>query len=139
MGAKPQPVRDRLIEAQAQRVELLNRKTSAELILTELVSAEWADIVARIKTRLLAIPARVAAAHPGQPADNRNLGARIDGGARRNRGWQGADRVGSETMLKWARAHELRNPNVVGLTKSRPGRGRNSRMPRSAPSRLRLQ
>jgi phage terminase Nu1 subunit (DNA packaging protein) len=65
MGTKPQPVRDRLIEAQAQRVELLNRKTAAELIPAELVEAEWEDIVARIKTRLLAIPARVAAAHPG--------------------------------------------------------------------------
>ncbi len=48
-GRKPNPVRDRLVEAQAQRVELLNRKSAGELIPAELVEAQWADIVATLK------------------------------------------------------------------------------------------
>ena len=67
-GRKPNPVRDRLVEVQAQRVELLNKKTAGELVPADQVAAEWQDIVATLKSRLLAIPARVAAAHPNNPA-----------------------------------------------------------------------
>lgn len=61
------PVRDRLIGAQAARVERQNRIESGELVPSKAVEAEWLDIAATIRTRLLAIPKRVGALHPGHP------------------------------------------------------------------------
>jgi phage terminase Nu1 subunit (DNA packaging protein) len=61
------PVRDRLAAAQAERAERINRTEAGELVRSVEVEAEWLDIVLTIRTRLLAIPARVAAAHPGHP------------------------------------------------------------------------
>ena len=58
-------VRDRLYAAQAQRAERLNQVEAGELIPAGKIEEEWKDIVITIRQRLLAIPARVAAAHPG--------------------------------------------------------------------------
>jgi phage terminase Nu1 subunit (DNA packaging protein) len=63
-----QTIRNRLITAQAARAERINQTESGELVPADQIQAEWLDIVLTIKTRLLAIPARVAAAHPGNPA-----------------------------------------------------------------------
>jgi phage terminase Nu1 subunit (DNA packaging protein) len=65
---KTSPARDRLIAAQAARAERINRTEAGELVPADQVKAEWLDIVLTIKIRLLAIPARVQAAHPGNPA-----------------------------------------------------------------------
>jgi phage terminase Nu1 subunit (DNA packaging protein) len=62
------PVRDRLAAAQAERAERINRTEAGELVPSKEVEAMWLDIVLTIRTRLLAIPARVAARHPGHPA-----------------------------------------------------------------------
>jgi phage terminase Nu1 subunit (DNA packaging protein) len=59
--------RDRLIAAQAERAERINRIEAGEVIPADEAKAEWLDIVLTIRTRLLAVPARVAAAHPGNP------------------------------------------------------------------------
>jgi terminase small subunit / prophage DNA-packing protein len=59
--------RDRLVAAQAERAERINQIEAGELIPADDAKAEWLDIVLAIKTRLLAIPARVAALHPGNP------------------------------------------------------------------------
>lgn len=67
-GRPTVPVRDRLIAAQAARAERINQTEAGELVPADQVKAEWLDIVLTIKTRLLAIPVRVAAAHPGHPA-----------------------------------------------------------------------
>jgi phage terminase Nu1 subunit (DNA packaging protein) len=64
---KPLPVRDRLIIAQAKRAELVNRKEAGELVEAAAVEATWIDLIVTVRTRLLAIPARVAARHPGHP------------------------------------------------------------------------
>jgi phage terminase Nu1 subunit (DNA packaging protein) len=65
---KTSPARDRLIAAQAARAERINQTEAGELVPADEVQAEWLDIVLTVKTRLLAIPARVAAVHPGHPA-----------------------------------------------------------------------
>ncbi len=58
----------RLIQAQADRAERIIRTEAGDLVPAADVKPEWLDIVLTIRTRLLAIPARVAAAHPGNPA-----------------------------------------------------------------------
>lgn len=68
MAAKPQPVRDRLVTAQARRFELLNEKSAGETLPAAQVAREWAGIVATVKARLIAVPRRVEAAHPGNRA-----------------------------------------------------------------------
>ena len=65
--AKTSPARDRLLAAQAARAERINQIESGELIPAAEVKAEWLDIVVQMRTRLLAIPARIAALHPGNP------------------------------------------------------------------------
>jgi phage terminase Nu1 subunit (DNA packaging protein) len=63
-----QKIRNRLINAQAERAERINRTEAGELLPAADVKSEWLDIALTIRTRLLAIPARVAALHPGHPA-----------------------------------------------------------------------
>src|SRR5258706_44886 len=63
-----QSIRNRLITAQAARAERINRVEAGELVPAADVKAEWLDIAMTIRTRLLAVPARVAALHPGHPA-----------------------------------------------------------------------
>ena len=62
---KSLPVRERLYAQQARRIELMNQKTTGELVPADQVEAQWSRIVARVKTRLAMIPRRVEAAHPG--------------------------------------------------------------------------
>jgi phage terminase Nu1 subunit (DNA packaging protein) len=59
--------RDRLINAQAERAERINRTEAGELLPAHEVKSDWLDVALTIRTRLLAIPARVAALHPGPP------------------------------------------------------------------------
>lgn len=59
------PVREKLIRQQTRRLELMNAKTAGRLLESDAVAREWASIVARVKSRLTSIPARVATAHPG--------------------------------------------------------------------------
>ena len=59
------PVRDKLIRQQTKRLELMNAKAAGRLLEADAVAREWAAIVARVKSRLTAIPARLATAHPG--------------------------------------------------------------------------
>jgi phage terminase Nu1 subunit (DNA packaging protein) len=65
--AKTTPARDRLISAQAARAERINQVEAGEMLPADQVKGEWQDIVLAIRSQLLAIPARVAAAHPGNP------------------------------------------------------------------------
>jgi phage terminase Nu1 subunit (DNA packaging protein) len=62
-----QAERTRLIAAQAERAERLNRVEAGKLVPAVDVKAEWLDISIQIRTRLLAIPARIAALHPNNP------------------------------------------------------------------------
>lgn len=59
--------RARLVAAQAERAERINATEAALLIPADKVEAAWRDIVVTIRSGVLAVPARVAAAHPGQP------------------------------------------------------------------------
>lgn len=59
-----QVARTRLIEAQAEKAERHNLLESGELVSAATVKAEWVDICIQIRTRLLAVPARIAARHP---------------------------------------------------------------------------
>jgi phage terminase Nu1 subunit (DNA packaging protein) len=66
-GSPSIPVRDRLAAAQAERAERINRTEAGELVKSVDVEADWLDVMLTVRTRLLAIPARVAARHPGHP------------------------------------------------------------------------
>jgi phage terminase Nu1 subunit (DNA packaging protein) len=65
MAYKASPSRERLAAAQAERAERQNRVEAGELAPIPEVQAEWSDIIVQIRTRLLAIPARLASRHPG--------------------------------------------------------------------------
>ncbi|HWB49137.1 MAG TPA: hypothetical protein VG651_08505 [Stellaceae bacterium] len=67
-GRRATTTGDRLRIAQAERVELENQVRAGRLLDADKVRTEWASIVLAIKSRLMAIPARVAAAHPNNPA-----------------------------------------------------------------------
>jgi phage terminase Nu1 subunit (DNA packaging protein) len=67
-GRPAMPERIRLLDAQAEKVERENLVAAGQLLPTDRVKADWLDIVYTIRTRLLAVPARVAARHPGHPA-----------------------------------------------------------------------
>jgi phage terminase Nu1 subunit (DNA packaging protein) len=60
--------RARLLAEQADRAARINRQESGELLPAVAVAREWAGICTGIRAALLAIPARLAAAHPGHPA-----------------------------------------------------------------------
>jgi phage terminase Nu1 subunit (DNA packaging protein) len=65
MAYKASPSRERLAAAQAERAERQNKLESGELAPIGEIQAQWADIIISIRTRLLAIPARLSARHPG--------------------------------------------------------------------------
>ncbi len=58
----------RLTREQADRAARINRREEGELLPAEMVEREWTDILAGIRSALLAVPARVAQAHPGHAA-----------------------------------------------------------------------
>ena len=58
----------RLTREQADRAARINRREEGELLPAEMVEKEWTDILAGIRSALLAVPARVAQAHPGHSA-----------------------------------------------------------------------
>lgn len=65
--AKLPPVRERLYDAQAKAQELKNGLLSGQLVAKAEVETVWCDMIATSRTRLLAIPARISARHPGNP------------------------------------------------------------------------
>jgi phage terminase Nu1 subunit (DNA packaging protein) len=65
MPYKASASRERLAAAQAERAERQNRLEAGELAPIAAVRDEWANIAVQIRTRLLAIPSRIAARHPG--------------------------------------------------------------------------
>ena len=67
MARPTSAARDRLITAQAARAERINQIETGELVPADQVKSEWLDITTQIRIRLSAIPARVAALHPGHP------------------------------------------------------------------------
>ena len=67
MPYKPSPARERLAKAQAERAERQNRLEAGDQAPIAELQAEWADIAIQIRTRLMAIPSRIASRHPGHP------------------------------------------------------------------------
>ena len=67
----------RLTREQADRAARINRREEGELLPAEMVEREWTDVLAGIRSALLAVPARVAQAHPGHPAIVATLDAEI--------------------------------------------------------------
>lgn len=71
--------RSRLISAQADRAERINRVESGELVPAADVQAEWSDICVRLRQRLMAIPVRIGVKHPRAVADlDRELRAALE-------------------------------------------------------------
>lgn len=67
----PDPVameRARLLAQQADRAARINQREEGELLPADMVEREWSFICASIRASLLAVPARVAQAHPGHAA-----------------------------------------------------------------------
>ncbi|WP_198370580.1 terminase small subunit [Roseomonas rosulenta] len=67
----PDPIqleKARLVREQADRAERINARERAELLPADMVEREWSHICASIRASLLAVPARVAQAHPGHAA-----------------------------------------------------------------------
>ena len=58
----------RLTREQADRAARINRREEGELLPADMVEREWTDILAGIRSALLAVPARVGQAHPGHPS-----------------------------------------------------------------------
>ena len=67
----PDPIqleKARLVREHADRAERINARERAELSPADLAQREWSNILAGLRARLLAVPARVAQAHPGHAA-----------------------------------------------------------------------
>lgn len=67
----------RLVREQADRAARINARESGELIPADMVEREWSGICATIRSAMLAVPARVAQAHPGHPAIIATLDAEV--------------------------------------------------------------
>lgn len=67
----------RLVREQADRAARINAREAGELIPADLVEREWTGILAMVRSAMLAVPARVAQAHPGNPAIIATLEAEI--------------------------------------------------------------
>lgn len=67
----------RLVREQADRAARINAREAGELIPADLVEREWTGILAMVRSAMLAVPARVAQAHPGNAAIIATLEAEI--------------------------------------------------------------
>lgn len=63
-----QEARARLLGEQATRAARINATEAGQLLPAAEVAREWASICVGIRAALQAVPARLAAAHPGHPA-----------------------------------------------------------------------
>lgn len=59
------PIREKLYAAQLKAQETKNRVSEGALVDAAKAEAQWLGMIATSRTRLLQIPARIAAQHPG--------------------------------------------------------------------------
>jgi phage terminase Nu1 subunit (DNA packaging protein) len=58
-GAKPEPVRNRLIAEQVKKLERENRVRGGELVERDVTLREWQNVLRYVRDGMLAVPSRV--------------------------------------------------------------------------------